>query len=122
MKMISVLALLGLAWQTPLSTGSRAFIELQTDDELTTITAKFANESAGPVTYDYLLTVTKRGKSGEVNSAQGGEFSAGAGQTVTLSSSATNFSPSDAIELKLEVMDAADKVIYEDRWHRAPEK
>ena len=122
MKIFTLLALFGLAWQTPVTEESRAFIELSTDAELTTITAKFTNAEASAVTYDYLLTVTKSGKNGEMSSAQGGEFTAKAGETVTLSSNGTNFSPSDAIELKLEVLDATDKVIYDDRWHRAPEK
>lgn len=122
MKIMTFLALFGLLSAAPATEESRAFIELDTDDELTTITAKFTNATTGDVSYDYLLTVTKQGPNGELSSAQGGHFSAAAGETVTLSSSSVNFAPADAIELTLEVLNADDKVLYRDRWHRAPEK
>ena len=121
MKIVTVLALFGLL-ATAATDESRAFLELRADDALTTITAKFTNAGTDEVRYDYLLTVTKRGRSGEASSAQGGRFSAAAGRTVTLSTSAMNFAPTDAIELKLEVLNADDKVLYEDVWQRAPEK
>ena len=122
MKFLTLLALFSLATQAGLTDESRAFIELRLDDELTTITAKFTNAAAQPVTYAYLMSVTKTGKNGEMSSAQGGEFTAEAGKTVTLSSNAVNFSPTDAVELKLEILDADDRVLYEDRLARAPEK
>ena len=122
MKFLTLLALLSLATQAVPADESKAFIELRTDDDLTTITAKYTNAAARPVTYAYLMSVTKTGKNGELSSAQGGEFTAEAGKTVILSSNAVNFSPTDAVELKLEILDADDRVLYEDRLQRAPEK
>ena len=104
------------------STESKAFIELSEANGITNITAKFANAASDAVTYDYLLSVTKKGRNGEASGAQGGQFSAAAGETVTLSSQSVNFDASDAIELKLEVLDANERVLFEDTWKRVPEK